>query len=162
MVIFVILSKLNSNYLFMAFSMNTNEIKMDKITWKKEYSSGLTYLDNYRRNYLDIVNELVDLCNAGACCDRLPIVFHRLAYYIEDYFVKKEMAIRDAPNIRLSEYKKEHQRFTSEISRFQERYSKGETDICREMVEFMVAWIENYIIIFGQEAPVYMRSKGYE
>ncbi|MCX6225731.1 MAG: hypothetical protein NTV01_13435 [Bacteroidia bacterium] len=135
---------------------------MDKIRWKKEYSSGLNYLDNHRRNYLEIVNELIDICNSQNCRTRLPIVFHRLGFYIEDYFVKKEMAIREAPDINLSAYKKEHQRLTSEISRFQERYSGGDADVCAEMIEFMTEWFLNYITAFGSEAPDYMRTKGFE
>lgn len=135
---------------------------MDKIRWKKEYSSGLNYLDNHRRNYLEIVNELIDIYNSKNCRTRLPLVFHRLAFYIEDYFAKKEMAIREAPSIHLSEYKSEHQRFTMGISRFQERFSQGETDICLEMIEFMKDWFKNYITSFGSEAPDYMRSKGFE
>jgi hemerythrin-like metal-binding protein len=135
---------------------------MDKIRWKKEYSSGLNYLDNHRRNYLDIVNELIDICNSNNCETRLPLVFHRLAFYIEDYFAKKEMAIREAPGIQFSEYKREHQRFTTGISRFQDRYSHGEHNICREMVGFMMDWFLNYITAFGSEAPDYMRSRGFE
>jgi hemerythrin-like metal-binding protein len=135
---------------------------MEKISWKKEYSSGLNYLDNHRRNYLEIVNELIDICNSNNCDTRLPIVFHRLAFYVEDYFAKKEMAIREAPFIPFAEYKKEHQRFTSGIALFQERYSLGETGICLEMVEFMMDWFLNYITRFGSEAPDYMRSKGFE
>lgn len=135
---------------------------MEKIAWKKEYSSGLNYLDNHRRNYLDIVNELIDITNSNNCELRLPLVFHRLAFYLEDFFTHKEMAIRDAPNIRLASYKAEHQRFTREIICFQERYSRGETDLCLEMVQFMLNWFHNYLEVFGNEAPEYMRSKGYE
>ncbi len=135
---------------------------MDKIRWTNEFSSGLNYLDNHRRNYLEIVNELIDISNSKNCATRLPLVFHRLAFYIEDYFAKKEMAIREAPGIAFSEYKKEHQRFTTEISRFQERYSHGETNICGEIIEFMMEWLKNYITRFGSEAPDYMRTKGYE
>ncbi len=135
---------------------------MDKIRWKKEYSSGLNYLDNHRRNYLEIVNELIDISNSKNCGERLPMVFHRLAFYIEDYFAKKEMAIRDAPAIAFSDYKKEHHRFTAGISAFQERYSHGETNICGEMIQFMMDWFIQYITQFGSEAPDFMRSKGFE
>jgi len=135
---------------------------MDKIKWKKEYSSGLIYLDNHRRNYLDIVNELIDIINRKNCATRLPIVFHRLGFYIEDYFTKKEMAIRDSPVIQLSAYKQEHNRFTQAISEFQNRYKNGDTSICNDMVSFMISWFENYIRMFGSEAPDYMRTKGFE
>lgn len=135
---------------------------MEKFRWQKEYSSGLNYLDNHRRNYIEIVNELIDILNSKQCAERLPLVFHRLAFYIEDYFAKKEMAIRDAPAIPFSEYKKEHHRFTEGISQFQERYSHGESDICAEMIEFMKSWFLNYITAFGSEAPDYMRSRGFE
>ncbi len=134
---------------------------MDRIKWKKEYSSGLMYLDNHRRNYLDIVNEIIDIINRKNSATRLPIVFHRLGFYIEDYFTKKEMAIQDAPLIRLGDYKKEHNRFTAAISDFQVRFRNGE-DVSLQMVRFMIDWFENYIRMFGSEAPDYMRTKGFE
>ncbi len=135
---------------------------MEKIRWSSKYSSGLVYLDNHRRNYIDIMNELIDIVNHENCETRLPMVFHRLAFYIEDYFAKKEMAIRDSPDLPFIEYKKEHQRFTSGIIHFQERFRHGEVQICREMFEFMLTWFENYIRIFGTEASDYMRTRGYE
>ena len=135
---------------------------MERLSWKNEYSSGLNYLDNHRKNYLEIVNELIDIYNSGTSATRLPLVFHRLAFYIEDYFAKKEMAIRDAPNLVFADYKKEHQRFTAGITRFQERFSHGDQDICLEMIEFMKEWLFGYITRFGSEAPDYMRTKGFE
>lgn len=135
---------------------------MERISWKEEYSSGLVYLDHHRKNYLEIVNELIDILNENSCAEGLPMVFHRLAFFIEDYFAKKEMAIREAPGIPFLEYKKEHQRFTTGISHFQERFSQGETGICGEMIEFMMEWLLNYIHRFGTEAPEYMKTQGFE
>jgi hemerythrin-like metal-binding protein len=135
---------------------------MEKIRWSRKYSSGLIYLDNHRRNFIDIINELIDVCNSGTSETRLPMVFHRLAFYVEDYFTMKELAIRDSPTLPFMEYKKEHQRFTAEISRFQERFRMGETGICEQMRDFLVNWFENYIRIFGPEAAAYMKTRGYE
>ncbi len=135
---------------------------MEKIRWKKEYSSGLNYLDNHRRNYLEIVNELIEIINRKNSATRLPIVFHRLGFYIEDYFAKKEMAIRDSPTIQLSDYKREHLRFTGRINEFQEQFRRGDKEICQEMADFMISWFEEYITRFGPEAPDYLRSKGFE
>jgi hemerythrin-like metal-binding protein len=162
MVIFVILRRSIRNYLFQRIGQTKIDEKMDKIRWTNEFSSGLNYLDNHRRNYLEIVNELIDIFNSKNCATRLPLVFHRLAFYIEDYFAKKEMAIREAPGLSFSEYKKEHHRFTTAIIVFQDRFSQGETDICQEIIEFMMEWLKNYITRFGTEAPDYMRTKGYE
>lgn len=83
-------------------------------------------------------------------------------FLLRTIFAKKEMAIREAPGIPFLEYKKEHQRFTAGISRFQERFSLGETGICGEMIEFMMEWLLNYIHRFGTEAPEYMRTQGFE
>jgi len=135
---------------------------MEKIRWSKKYSIGLVYLDNHRRNYIDIMNELVDVLNQGDCGKRLPMVFHRLAFYIEDYFAKKEMAIHDAPNLPFREYKKEHQRFTTGIAEFEARYRTGDSNLCREIFDFMLSWFENYVKVFGTEAADYMRTKGFE
>ena len=135
---------------------------MEKIRWKKKYKSGLVYLDNHRRNFLDIVNELIDTCNANSCETNMPLIFHRLAFYVEDYFVKKEMALRDATHLPFKKYKEEHDRFTAHIIQLQMRYKQGETGICQELLEFLTTWFENYIKLFDSEGAEYMRSKGFQ
>lgn len=135
---------------------------MEKIRWRKSYDSGLVYLDNHRRNFLGIVNELIEASNEGVCENTLPMIFHRLAFYVEDYFVKKEMALRDNKSLPFTKYKESHDEFTRQIIIFQDRYRHGEMDICTEMVPFLIEWFEQYIELFDKEGASYLRSKGYE
>ncbi len=139
-----------------------NGQKISKLVWKKEYESGLVYLDNHRRNFLDILNELIEVVNEKSCETRLPMIFHRLAFYVEDYFTKKEMAIKDCDNLPLHTYKAEHDRFTSAIQTFQEEFRHGNITVCRELLEFLLDWFENYVKIFGSKEAEYMRSAGFE
>jgi hemerythrin len=75
---------------------------MERISWKEEYSSGLIYLDNHRKNYLEIVNELIDILNENSCAEGLPMVFHRLAFFIEDYFCQEGNGHTRGPRYPLS------------------------------------------------------------
>ena len=135
---------------------------MEKIKWEQRYSSGLIYLDNHRRNFIGIIQELQTTIEEGSCEQMLPMIFHRMAFYIEDYFLKKEMALQDADYLPLSKYKVEHDRFTTQMVVYQERFLGGEEGLCREMVDFLINWFENYITLFDQEGVAFLRSKGYE
>jgi len=41
----------------------SSQKEFDRIKWSEDFSSGLVYLDNHRRNFLDIVNELIEVVN---------------------------------------------------------------------------------------------------
>ncbi len=135
---------------------------IEKLVWQDRYESGLIYLDNHRRNFLDIMNELVDVVNQGNCETMLPMIFHRLAFYVEDYFTKKEMAIKDCECLPLTTYKAEHDRFTSAILSYHDKYKHGNTQVCRELLVFLIEWFENYVKIFGKKEAGAMRPLGFE
>ena len=136
--------------------------KYDHIIWNESYSSGLVYLDNHRRNFIDIVNELVDVVNEETCSATLPMIFHRLAFYVEEYFVNKEIALMGNSDLPLHSYKKEHAIFTAEVTRQQEAFFVGREKVCRDLLDFIIEWYHNYIGLFGPEAVEYLRGKGFE
>ena len=136
--------------------------RFEHIKWGESYSSGLVYLDNHRRNFIDIVNELVDVVNQESCESNLPMIFHRLAFYVEEYFVNKEIALMGNSSLPLNVYKKEHDLFTAEVTRHQQAFHQGKEKVCRDLLVFIIAWYHNYINLFGPEAVVYLRSRGFE
>jgi len=136
--------------------------QFEKLRWDETYSSGLVYLDNHRRNFFDIVNELVEVANEERCESSLTLIFQRLAFYVENYFVNKEIAMMGNSDLPLQSYKQEHARFTDEISRHHQEIHNGNIGACRELVEFLIAWFENYIRLFEPEAVEYLRQKGFE
>lgn len=136
--------------------------KYEHIKWSEPYSSGLVYLDNHRRNFIDIVNELVDVVNEESCVSTLPMIFHRLAFYVEEYFVNKEIALMGNSNLPLYKYKVEHARFADEVTRHQQAFREGKEKVCRNLLEFIIPWYHNYISLFGPDAVEYLRSKGFE
>ena len=141
--------------------MNSKK-KYDRISWSELHSSGLVYLDNHRRNFIDIVNELIEVVNEDTCASNLPMIFHRLAFYVEDYFVNKEIALMGNSDLPLQVYKQEHARFTAEVTRYQQAYNQGHERVCRDLLEFIIPWYHNYISLFGPEAVEYMRNRGFE
>ena len=134
----------------------------DRLSWSEEYSSGLMYLDNHRRNFLDILNELVEVVNDGSCESRLPMVFQRLAFYAEDYFTKKEIAMQECQHLPLHNYRAEHDRLTQAISRFHDEFRHGNKDVCHDLLVFLLEWFTSYIETFGPDAAEYLRKRGYE
>lgn len=136
--------------------------KIERLEWSESNSSGLVYLDNHRRNFIDIVNELVDVVNEDTCESSLPVIFHRLAFYVEEYFINKEIALMGNSALPIRVYKEEHDRFINEVTRFHDEFRKGNHEVCRDLLDFIISWFKNYITLFGPEAWDYMRSRGFE
>lgn len=136
--------------------------KFEKLSWSAEYSSGLIYLDNHRRNFLDILNELVEVVNEESCESMMPMVFQRIAFYAEDFFTKKEIAMQECQHLPLHDYRAEHDRLTQAIARFHDEFRHGIQGVCREMLVFLIDWFKSYIGTFGSDAAEYLRKKGYE
>lgn len=134
----------------------------NRIQWSEKYQSGLVYLDNHRRNFIHILNDLIDVVNEQRCETRLPMIFHRLAFYVEDYFTKKEMALNGAEGLPTQMYRAEHDRFTSAIARFHDDFRRGQTSICFELLVFLIDWFDHYVSIFGEEAAALMKERGFE
>lgn len=136
--------------------------KFERIQWSEKYVSGLVYLDNHRHNFIDILNELIEVVNEKSCETRLPMIFHRLAFYVEDFFTKKEMALKGAVGLPTQTYRAEHDRFTSAIAQFHDDFRRGRIEVCFEMLVFLIDWFDHYVTIFGPEAAAYMKQRGYE
>lgn len=136
--------------------------KYDYLVWSEEFSSGLVYLDNHRRSFIDIVNELVDLVNEENCASDLPLIFQRLAFYVEEYFVNKEIALMGSSDLPMQVFKDEHDRFTDKVTSYQEAFEGGMEKVCRNLLEFILEWFKNYISLFNPEAVEYLRNKGFE
>ncbi|MEA1877090.1 MAG: hemerythrin family protein [Bacteroidota bacterium] len=136
--------------------------EFDKLSWTDDFSSGLVYLDNHRRNFLDILNELVEVVNEDNCETMLPMIFHRLAFYAEDYFTNKEIAMQECQHLPLHNYRAEHDRFTKAIGRFHDEFRKGSLAVCRDMLVFLLDWFQSYIETFGNDSAEYLRKRGYE
>jgi hemerythrin-like metal-binding protein len=136
--------------------------QFEKLVWDDSYSSGLIYLDNHRHNFLDILNELVEVVNDESCGTTLPMIFHRLAFYAEDFFTKKEMAMASIEEIDTNIYRAEHDRLTQAVARFHDDFRAGQMGVCAEMLIFLVEWFENYVRIFGPDVAEHLRKKGYE
>ncbi len=133
-----------------------------KLLWSDKYSSGLMYLDNHRRNFLDIMNELVEVVNEDSCEELLPMIFYRLSFYAEDYFTNKEIAMQECHHLPLHNYRAEHDRFTEAVLRSHDEFRHGNMGVCRELLVFLIDWFHGYIETFGQDAVEYLRNKGYE
>ena len=136
--------------------------KFEKLQWSEKYSSGLVYLDNHRRNFLDILNELVEVVNEDSCETMLPMIFHRLAFYAEDFFTKKEIAMASIDELPTNILRAEHDRFTNAIARFHDDFRRGQVDVCGDLLIFLIDWLDNYVQIFDSKAADHLRKKGYE
>jgi len=130
--------------------MNINK-KYEKYTWKQEYETGVMFIDHFHENFMNLTNTLIDVVYNKECAEKIIMVFHRLANYIEDYLVKEEMYLQKIGFQGFMEHKAEHKAFIKEIISFQEAYEKHE-NICLNLLIYVDNYFKNHILSGDKKA----------
>jgi len=136
--------------------MNINN-KYEKYTWKQEYETDVKFIDNFHKNFMKLINTLIDVVYNKECSEKIIMVFHRLANYIEDYLVKEEMYLQEIGYENLMEHKAEHKAFIKEIISFQEAY-ENQQNICLDLLVYVDKYFKNHILK-GDKNAVNNQSK---
>lgn len=125
--------------------------KYNKYTWKKEYDSNIKFMDVFHENFMNLTNTLIDVVYKKECKEKIVMVFHRLANYIEDYLVKEEMYLQKIAYKDFNQHKAEHAKFIKEIISFQKEYEKG-NNICLDLLKYVDSYFKNHILKKDKEA----------
>ncbi len=125
--------------------------KFIKYTWLSEYETGVTFIDNFHKNFMNLTNTLIDVVYKQECKQKIMMVFHRLVNYTEDYLVKEEMYLQKIGYKNFKEHKAEHAEFIKEIISFQEAYENKE-DICLNLLIYVDKYFKNHILTGDKKA----------
>ena len=125
--------------------------KYNKYTWKEEYATNIKFIDVFHENFMKLTNTLIDVVYKKECEEKIVMVFHRLANYIEDYLVKEEMHLQKIGYKDFNQHKAEHTKFIKEIIGFQKKYEEG-NNICLDLLKYVDSYFKNHILKEDKEA----------
>lgn len=125
--------------------------KYTKYSWKQEYVTNVKFIDKFHENFMGLINTLIDVVYNKQCEEKILMVFHRLANYIEDYLVKEEMYLQEIGHNDFNRHKAEHAKFIKEIISFEEAYSKDK-NICMDLLEYVDNYFKNHLLEVDNKA----------
>ena len=129
-------------------------------TWKEEYNTGVKFIDEQHKYFLNIVRDLRENIENGVCMDSASKTFFSLVHYAEHYLIQEEIYFKDYHFPSTNEHKEYHAAFIKRVIQFKTDYERDITLTCQTMQEYLVDWFENHILKYDKEAIDYLRDKG--
>ena len=132
---------------------------MELREWKEEYNLNLPKLDDHHKKFLDVINLLVRVTSERTCEEEISLVFFRLIYYVENYFVDEEICFKEYEYSNFKQHKEEHNKFIKQIIKFQEEYKNHDRTVCKRMLKFLSNWFDDHILGYDKDAANYLLEK---
>jgi len=129
-------------------------------TWKEEYNTGVKFIDEQHRYFLNIIRDLQAYLEEGVCMDSASRIFFSLVHYAEHYLIQEEIYLKDYSYPSFKEHKNLHKEFIRRMIQFQADYEKDVGETCRSMLAYLEGWFDNHILKYDKEAVDYLREKG--
>ena len=133
---------------------------MDLRDWIEEYTVNIEKIDEHHKKFLDIINMLIKIKNDRSCEEEISLVFFRLIYYVENYFIDEETYMKKLKFPGFKPHREEHNTFIREIIKFQDLYQKGDRTICNDLYDCLQNWFDVHILGKDREAALFLIEKG--
>ncbi len=127
--------------------------------WTEEFSFGNEIYDNHHKKFLDIINFSKRVIKERSCEEEISLVFFRLIYYVENYFMEEEIMLRENkyPDFKL--HREEHYKFIKQIVDLQQKYKDGEKKICARLLLILEDWFNGHILNADKLAAEFLQNK---
>ncbi len=119
---------------------------MTHIQWKDRYNIGYKYIDAQHRVLLDLLNELIDLIDAGGSPAGVSSIFQRLCSYALTHFTNEERYLRAVGYPGLAQQETEHATFVNQLLAFDQSYDPSDPRLLEETRSFLQHWYLDHIL----------------
>ena len=87
-------------------------------TWKEEYNTGVKFIDEQHKYFLNIIEDLQAYLDGGVCMESASKIFFSLVHYAEHYLIQEEIYFKDYHFPSTSEHKELHAAFIKRVIQF--------------------------------------------
>ena len=134
-------------------------VKMEKISWKEEYSVGIGKIDRQHRHLFEIINKLID--RSGSCGD-LKLVSETLTEmlnYAKEHFTTEEELMQEYGYPEIESHKEQHIYFFKTTAELSINALNNQSMVSREIVEFLKLWLTLHILKCDMKYKEFFKAK---
>jgi len=141
-------------------NLKPKKYNMEIIKWVDTYSVGVEEIDSQHKRIVKILNELYSAMSVGKGRDILERILGELTDYAVQHFYieEKKMMVNGYPEYK--DHKKKHGDFVDRIQDFKNQYTKGNSKITIELVNFLKDWLVNHITTVDKQLGDFLLEKG--
>lgn len=133
---------------------------MALLKWSSKYSVGVAVLDEHRRKFLEILNELHAAMLKGQAQGVAGSVLQRLGELTSQAFSAEERLLENAKFPRLEQHREQHQRLRTRVEEFAVRQQKNDPTLSLPLLEFLRDWHTGHLLQQVREYIPYLAEKG--
>ena len=120
---------------------------MAVLTWKDDYSVGVTAMDTQHKQLFSLINQLYDAMQKSTMDETIKTVLPGLLNYTKMHFAAEEKLIGQANYPELEAHQAYHREFTAKITETVEKYKSTGIAPTVSLVTFLKDWLKDHILV---------------
>lgn len=130
------------------------------VTWKDEYSVGISMIDEDHRKLIDLINKFQTAVfyHTGGRYEEEAL--NELVDYTKTHFAREEHLMQKHHYPEFEEHKELHQQMIAEVERFVEQHKKEGHKSLAVVADFLKDWLIHHINGTDKKYSAHLRSNG--
>ena len=133
---------------------------MPLITWNEDLSVGIEEFDAHHRRLIELINELHKAGTGGLPRVELGNVLLSLSHYVVYHFLAEEEVMHRWKYPEAESHRQEHMLLTEKALGFVAAFHRGNGDITRDLLMFLVSWLQHHIKTVDKKYQAFLNAKG--
>jgi hemerythrin len=138
----------------------SGKISPEFFEWKQEYNVGVDAIDEHRKKFFEIINNLKKVILGRSCKTSVTDIFFSLVHYAEHYLIQEEIYFKESGYSGFSDHQEVHNDFINRIIRFKEDFQEGKPEVCEDMYFYLENWLVNHIMHYDIQAVAWLKERG--
>lgn len=133
---------------------------MDTISWKNDFSVGITEMDNQHKKLLAMINRLIE--EQKALTDPVTIgeLLTEMTDYAQEHFRAEEFLLAEYGYDKKAEHEGLHQSFIDKTISFYSATDIGPNILSNALLDYLSSWLLDHILKEDMRYKDFLRSKG--
>jgi hemerythrin len=120
---------------------------MPFIQWEESFSTGIKQFDDHHRHLVDLLNHTYDGIISESPYELLGDVLDELVDYTIFHFGSEEAWLIANSYPKLTEHKREHERFFQKVQMLQDGFHGGKVGISIDLLTLLRNWLKDHILV---------------
>jgi len=132
---------------------------MPIFTWSDEIATGIDTIDTQHKKLIALVNELNDAMMARKAKEILEKILQDLTDYTVYHFSLEERAFERYGYSKKDDHLKAHREFVAKVQDLTKRFKNSEIALSIDVMQFLVDWVKNHILVEDKKYVPELRDK---
>jgi hemerythrin-like metal-binding protein len=133
-------------------------VKMEKVSWKDEYSVGVAKIDRQHRHLFEIINKLIDHSGTSKDSELVSETLTEMLNYAKEHFTTEEL-MQEYGYPEIGSHKEQHIYFFKTTAELSVNALNKQSMVASEIVEFLKMWLTLHILKCDMKYKEFFKAK---